>query len=350
MDALRFSAVCTICSYLLYFEVVDGISFKQMVDKCGSRITASGEHQLSLYFSGSRECEVTIETTSTFPWIMFYFQSFTVGCNAGSVSIRNEYGLPPNGLARYLCNYVSTSEVYTNNGDIKIKFTPKTGWSYGGFTLILTLFSDSDSCPIWGHVCDNGRCIDAGLKCNGYNTCGDNSECWIDHKFDYRYSGSSTVILGVGVAVVVVILIMVTVTIICCRRRHAQQRIPASASTMQVVYAIRADPGRFNQGITHSMYDIWMQQTAANAPQTPSVFGQQPPPYDPQWVPKDIKQADQEANGNFGSVQIHAQNVTETGHPSTREDVHVYDNIAAERSDDRNYSTIDEAIVDANQR
>ncbi|KAH3771221.1 hypothetical protein DPMN_172530 [Dreissena polymorpha] len=118
---------------------------------------------------------------------------------------------------------------------------------------------------------------------------------------------------------------------------------------MQVVYDIRAAPGQFNQGFSPNLYDIWMQQTTANDQQTPSVSCEQPPSYDPQWAPKDMKQTDQEANGNLGNVQIHAQKVAETSQQGTREDVHVYDNIAAERSDDHNYSTIDIAIVNVNQ-
>ncbi|KAH3771238.1 hypothetical protein DPMN_172549 [Dreissena polymorpha] len=111
-----------------------------MTDDCGSRINAYGEHQLLLYFLGSRDCEVTIATTSTFPWKMLYFENFAVSCNLGSVSIRNIYGRPPNGLDRDLCGYVYTSEVYTTKGDIKIKYTPKTHVKNSLIYSIIRLF------------------------------------------------------------------------------------------------------------------------------------------------------------------------------------------------------------------
>ncbi|XP_052232796.1 uncharacterized protein LOC127845728 [Dreissena polymorpha] len=295
MDALRLSALCIICSYVLVR--VDGIIYKQMTDDCGSRINAYGEHQLLLYFLGSRDCVVTIATTSTFPWKMLYFENFAVSCNLGSVSIRNIYGRPPNGLDRDLCGYVYTSEVYTTKGDIKIKYTPKTQWINGSFTLILTPFSDSYSCPSYGHVCDNGRCINAALKCNGYNSCGDNSGCLtdssnLDHTPEsHKGTGVDGVGIGVGVAVGVIVIIVVSILIICWRRKRirtpAQQARP-SAPPMQVVYSSTAQPGQFNQGFSHELYGIYMHQTAASLPQATTLNDHSPPPYDSAWAPKQI--------------------------------------------------------------
>ena len=44
------------------------------------------------------------------------------------------------------------------------------------FLLLLFIIGVCDSFFEYG--CDNGRCIDDSLTCNGYNPCGDHSDCY----------------------------------------------------------------------------------------------------------------------------------------------------------------------------
>ncbi|KAH3777479.1 hypothetical protein DPMN_178926 [Dreissena polymorpha] len=120
-----------------------------MDDYCGSRITLYNDHQIALQFSDDEECEVTIETTRQFPMMMLYIKSFSVSCLNGNVSIRNQYGRPPDGLSGALCGSVSSSKMYKSDGEVKIKYNPIKGirWTYGSFTLIITLYTDSEEEP-----------------------------------------------------------------------------------------------------------------------------------------------------------------------------------------------------------
>ncbi|XP_052230271.1 uncharacterized protein LOC127844246 isoform X4 [Dreissena polymorpha] len=213
MEALRVAALFASVVCLMRFERTDGISYKNMTDYCGSRITMYDDKQLLIYYIGSKECKVTIVTKSQFSNLMLYVRSFAADCIYGEVTIKNQYD----------------ESTYGN-------------------------------CPSNGHVCGNKRCIDVDLKCNGYNSCGDNSGCWFNSsKSDH--SSIDGVGIGIGIAAGVIVLIVVSLLIICCRQRrtgtHAQQARP-SAPPVQVVYSTRSNPGQFND--------------------------QSPPPYDPAWA------------------------------------------------------------------
>ncbi|XP_052229768.1 uncharacterized protein LOC127843912 isoform X2 [Dreissena polymorpha] len=282
---------------------------KDMDDYCGSRITLNDDHQLALQFAYDYECKVTIETTRQFPMMMLYFKSFSVSCLNGNVTIRNQYGRPPDGLPEALCGNVPSSKMYTSDGAVKIKYNPqKIGWTYGSFfTLIITLYSDSGTCPSWGHVCDNGWCIDAVLKCNGYNSCGNKSGCLLDSSDLNRPSsgekiGAKSDGIVVGVVAVVAVGVAATVfttTFICCRRRAT--RTPAqltrpTAPQMHDVDATAPNPGHFDQGFLIENSGILMQRTTANYSQVTLSYEQPPPPYNPSWAPKVIKPEGQHAS------------------------------------------------------
>ncbi|KAH3771223.1 uncharacterized protein LOC127844246 isoform X1 [Dreissena polymorpha] len=347
MEVSQLSALFSIYVCLMRFERTHGISYKNMDDYCGSRISMDGDNQLSLYFSDDDECEVTIATTSQFPNMMLYFERFSVGCIYGTVTIRNKYGEPSSGLPESLCGYVSSSKVYTHNGDVKIKYVSKNGWTYASFSLIATLYSDSSTCGRWDHVCANGRCIDQDLKCNGYNSCGDNSGCSDDN----NESSVSGVSIGVGISVGVIVLVIATVTIICCRRRSigipTQQPQP-TAPGMQVVYAVHANSGQLNQRFSHGLYGIHMQQTAANNLPTTPLYDHLPPPYDPTWAPKDMKPDCQNELVSDQNVLTRIEKATGSDKPNMHEEGYIYDNVAADCSDDH-YSTLDDIGANVNQ-
>ncbi|KAH3771224.1 hypothetical protein DPMN_172533 [Dreissena polymorpha] len=206
------------------------------------------------------------------------------------------------------CDNVSSSNVYTENGDVTIKYISNKEYSYSfdSFILVVTQFSISGTCPSWGYLCDNGRCIDANLKCKGYNPCGDNSVCLIQHicsdwdvttssdKFGSCESegNGANVDLFIRAGIGVVVFTIVIVTSVICRLKRAgtpswQTRTPAQpGSTAPPMQDAIPNIEQFNQGFSHELRGIQVQQTTENVPQSTPVHDQLPPPYDPEWAPK----------------------------------------------------------------
>ncbi|XP_069111928.1 neuropilin and tolloid-like protein 1 isoform X2 [Argopecten irradians] len=85
------------------------------------------------------------------------------------------------------------------------------------YDIIVTSYS-TGSCS-FGFECNNGRCIDSSLSCNGYNNCGDNSD---------ETLCSNAVVLGAGIIVAivlggcfVVICLPIIIVVSILRRRRA---------------------------------------------------------------------------------------------------------------------------------
>lgn len=69
----------------------------------------------------------------------------------------------------------------------------------------------SGNCRSSEHSCNNGRCISDSLTCNGYDPCGDRSDC------------NNVIVIGaiVGAAAGSTFLVVcLIVLVICCRRRR----------------------------------------------------------------------------------------------------------------------------------
>ncbi|XP_021365828.1 MAM and LDL-receptor class A domain-containing protein 1-like [Mizuhopecten yessoensis] len=88
------------------------------------------------------------------------------------------------------------------------------------YDIIVTSYS-TGLCT-FGMECDNGRCIDSSLHCNGYNNCGDNSD---------EFLCSSTVVVGAGIIVAivlgglfVVVCLPVIIVVMIFRRRRAYSK------------------------------------------------------------------------------------------------------------------------------
>ena len=80
------------------------------------------------------------------------------------------------------------------------------------FVKSLTLLF-SGYCYTWETECSNGKCIDDDIACNGFNPCGDESDC---------RARTIAIIIGasVGGVVFVILLISIGVCIYCAKRRN----------------------------------------------------------------------------------------------------------------------------------
>ncbi|XP_060553006.1 uncharacterized protein LOC132714219 isoform X2 [Ruditapes philippinarum] len=84
-----------------------------------------------------------------------------------------------------------------------------------------------ESCPSYGHECDNSRCIDKQLVCNGYDSCGDGSGCVT------RTRSVTGIVIGITVGVVLVICLFVCCLYFIRRSNGAADTVQNTSSTVQ---------------------------------------------------------------------------------------------------------------------
>ena len=90
--------------------------------------------------------------------------------------------------------------------------------------IITFITSLSDECPSFAYECDNSRCIDKDISCNGFNSCGDNSSC------SPSSSLSTESLVGIAIGCTVTVLFLVAMTVFCTyNRRHNRSNIIVSA-------------------------------------------------------------------------------------------------------------------------
>ncbi|XP_022080365.1 low-density lipoprotein receptor-related protein 12-like [Acanthaster planci] len=153
-----------------------------LADSCNSTVQASNggfiEPDKRLLYNSNLDCTVvlTAEQGSRF-LLRFYRFNLEEPVGGSCVDHLTIYDgldrLSP--LSGALCGRTKVDDIVSSSNSITLDFVTDEDGSTNGFEIFYSIFTDAP-CTIDQFACSNSRCIDAALKCDSYNMCGDNSD------------------------------------------------------------------------------------------------------------------------------------------------------------------------------
>lgn len=208
-----------------------------MNDNCGGSVDVGLYDQIRVRLSrGSssshhRQCTLLLSTNFDSRMMVYYkdinIPDSGVYCNDNFLEIDDGSSSSSaclTGSCRQ-CGYSPPGGVYTTSGRYMfLNFQSQSQFTYASFDLIITSYHNG-ICNSDEHECDNGRCIDSSLTCNGKNSCGDYSDC----EFILTVGGIAGVVIGCAVFITIIIIVIV----VCRRRRRAvivKQAVPVGTT------------------------------------------------------------------------------------------------------------------------
>ena len=159
---------------------------------------------------------------------MIYFEYMeieeTASCNNDWLDVYDgdsKYYPYVDGLTHRLCGFTAPTDVYHTSGNyLTLHMESNEYLEYKGFSVIITRYHEG-FCKHTEFQCHNKRCINSSLVCDGFNPCGDQSDCQTpepDH--DVVLVLHLGGILGVAGGAVLLILVVVIVCVVITRRRR----------------------------------------------------------------------------------------------------------------------------------
>ncbi|KAK3598885.1 hypothetical protein CHS0354_036188 [Potamilus streckersoni] len=203
---------------------VECIRTYYMIDYCGKEISMIQKHTYtgkllvaSPDFDKYLDCLVTIESWYFNPYIAFHFEqvSFdTSDCTNSYVTFQdgNEDNSPSvEGMMNTTCGRNKTTNVFsTTTRYLRIHYRGNPSKYH--FSIIFNCY-EKGPCDSYEYECNSGWCINDELKCNGFNPCGDHSDCHL------KLSSGAVVGIVVGCIILVGISVSVAICIYCCLRK-----------------------------------------------------------------------------------------------------------------------------------
>ncbi|XP_045173816.1 low-density lipoprotein receptor-related protein 12-like [Mercenaria mercenaria] len=175
---------------ILHLHNVAALYTYYMDDTCNGTVDISDTNSIMLYLTKSStykpnmHCSLLISTTK-YDQFMLYFKNIDIaskqsGCTQDWLEVHDGNSLKSPfvaGISGRLCgSYISDTVRVSTGNNILLFFVSGSLYEEKGFDMVITQYH-TGSCGAKEHSCRNGRCISDSLVCNGYNPCGDNSDC-----------------------------------------------------------------------------------------------------------------------------------------------------------------------------
>ncbi|KAL4234106.1 Suppressor of tumorigenicity 14 protein [Mactra antiquata] len=193
-----------------------------MADYCDGLIEITDVYFGSLTIDSSYigDCNVTMVTRMGYNRLNFYFDQFDLGkrhihCEHSYLTVYDgadtDTSPPINGLD-HECGSKRPRDVYASTGRFLTfrYYNNESSTFTKSMDLIFTAFHKG-YCYSYEYSCSNGHCIDDSVNCNGFNPCGDNSDC--------RLSTGAVIGIVLGSLFGACVLVALTCVIIRNRKR-----------------------------------------------------------------------------------------------------------------------------------
>lgn len=176
----------------------------------------------NLTYNPNMDCHLVVTTTNlVYNQFMLHFKDINIEpgtpCRRDFLEVRD--GRMPDspfvsGYDGPLCGLsITTSVQTTSGGNLYLRFKSDSTRQSTGFTLIIVQYH-TGYCYTGQYSCDNNRCIDHTIVCDGYNPCGDFSDC----PFILAAGAIAAIVVGT-----LAFLVMCLIILACLLRRRSRR-------------------------------------------------------------------------------------------------------------------------------
>lgn len=203
-----------------------GLETYYMLDYCGEEIDMVSQDvytgRLSIDGAFAGDCNATIETWYSADKLMFYFENLNFpenvdGCNVNYIQVYDKNMMGDYQLMHGLhkvCGSHTPSRIFVPRGRyVKFRYV-SNGTTTNKMNVVFTAFH-TGNCRSYEYRCSNGRCIDDGVNCNGFNPCGDYSDCRL----------SAAAIAGIVIGSVFAICVVATLAYVCVKNKRGPPKV-----------------------------------------------------------------------------------------------------------------------------